>query len=345
MKPPLVSILIPAHNAEEWIGETIRSAMAQTWGRKEIIVVDDGSSDRTFALARRFESKSVLVITQKNLGASAARNKAFSLSKGDYIQWLDADDLLASDKIARQMEVPGPMRGGRTLLSASWGHFIYRARRARFIPTPLWCDLSPAEFLLRKLEQGQFMQTAVWLVSRELTNAAGPWNTTITLDDDGEYFCRVLLASDAIRFVPEARVYYRLAGTASLSYVGQSNQKLESLWRSMQLHIRYVRSLGDNERIRAACVSSLQRYLISFYPQRPDIIEEMHLIARDLGWQLETPRLPWKYSWIKPIAGLHSAKCAQLFLPHLKWSFIRCWDKLARRVEQRGVVKDLGYEI
>src|SRR5260370_15571795 len=94
------------------------------------------------------------------------------------------------------------------------------------------------------------MQTAVWLVSRELTDAAGPWDTSMISDDDGEYFCRVLLASDGIRFVRDARVYYRSVGTTRLSYVGRSNSKLEALWRSMQLHISYLRRLEDSEQVR-----------------------------------------------------------------------------------------------
>src|SRR2546426_7644091 len=98
---PLVSILIPAFNAEQYIGEAIESAEGQTWQRKEIIVVDDGSTDQTLSVARRFASKAVTVITQPNEGASSARNKAFSVCQGDYIQWLDADDLLAPDKISR----------------------------------------------------------------------------------------------------------------------------------------------------------------------------------------------------------------------------------------------------
>src|ERR1700687_2315947 len=100
---PLVSILIPAFNAQDCISDTLRSAIAQTWERKEIIVVDDGSTDQTLAIARQFESQGVQVITQSNQGAAAARNKALSLSQGDYIQWLDSDDLLGPDKIALQM--------------------------------------------------------------------------------------------------------------------------------------------------------------------------------------------------------------------------------------------------
>src|ERR1700722_18397770 len=101
---PLVSILIPAYNGEAWISSTLRSAIAQTWERKEIIVVDDGSTDQTLTVARRFESELVTVISQKNQGAAATRNNAFALCKGDYIQWLDADDLMAPDKTSLQME-------------------------------------------------------------------------------------------------------------------------------------------------------------------------------------------------------------------------------------------------
>src|SRR5262245_2008001 len=144
---PLVSILIPAYNAERWIAETLQSALGQTWGRKEIIVVDDGSSDGTLAAALRFESNEVRVVMQPNQGAAAARNKALSLSQGDYIQWLDADDLLAPDKISKQIETVGGSVGQRTLLSGPWAYFCYRTSAAKFNPTPLWCDLSPVEWM------------------------------------------------------------------------------------------------------------------------------------------------------------------------------------------------------
>src|SRR5207253_550046 len=113
----------------------------------------------------------------------------------------------------RQMEAAAN-RADKTLLSCAWGHFRYRPQKAKFIPTPLWCDLSPAEWLVRKLDFNLHMQTATWLVSRELTLAAGPWDTRLLGDDDGEYFCRVLLASDGVRFVPGARVYYRRSGAS-----------------------------------------------------------------------------------------------------------------------------------
>jgi len=328
--------LIPAFNAQEWIGDTLRSAIAQTWDRKEIIVVDDGSTDRTLAVAQQFDSDGVRVVTQKNQGAAAARNKAFSLSKGDYIQWLDADDLLAPDKIAKQLEASSQGGNKRTLLSSTWGRFLYRYQRAQFVPTALWCDLSPSEWLLRKMAQNLHMQTATWLVSRELTEKAGPWNTQLLGDDDGEYFCRVLLLSDGIQFVPDARVYYRASGASSLSYIGRSDRKREAQWHSMELHIAYLRSLEDSPRVRAACVRYIQNWLICFYPERLDIVQKAERKAAELGGHLDTPRLSWKYIWIKTIFGWGLAKRAHVFLPRVRWLLIRFWDKVLFRVDKQA---------
>src|SRR5438477_5078181 len=222
---PLVAILIPACNAERWIGDTIQSALAQTWPRAEVIIVDDGSRDRTFQTARQFASKTVSVVTQENQGASAARNRAFELSQGDYVQWLDADDLVAPDKIARKMEAAEEVGSKRTLISSAWAYFIYSQNRAEFVPTPLWCDLAPVEWLIRKMGQNLQMPPATWLVSRELTQSAGPWDTRLTFDDDGEYFCRAVRASDGIRFIPEARIFYRVSGPGTVSDFDQSEEK------------------------------------------------------------------------------------------------------------------------
>lgn len=331
----LVSILIPAYNAEKWIAATIRSAMAQTWEPKEIIIVDDGSTDRTLEIARQFESESVRVVKQENQGASAARNKAFALSGGDYIQWLDADDLLAPDKVSKQMEVVSHGTGDLTLLSCPWGQFWHRYYRGNFIPSALWCDLSPSEFLTRKMGQNLFMQTSTWLVSRRLTEVAGLWSTKLSVDDDGEYFCRVLLASNGIRFVPDAKVYYRYSGVSGLNYIGGSNRKMDSFWRSMQLHIDYLRSLDDSEEARAACIKYLQTNLIYFYAARRDIAEQMERKAKELGKGLDPPRLSWKFAWLKTFVGWKLSTRAQLFMPHIKWAVVSFWDELLFRIEQR----------
>lgn len=332
---PLVSILIPAFNAQEWIIETLKSAIAQTWSKKEIIVVNDGSTDHTLSLAKRFEAAGVCIVTQRNQGAAAARNKALSVSHGDYIQWLDADDLMAPDKIANQLAVVRDCSDDGILLSSAWGRFMHRHHRARFIPSSLWCDLSPAEWMIRQMEDNVYMQTATWLVSRKLTDAAGPWDTRLLGDDDGEYFSRVLLASEGTRFVPGARVYYRMSGSNSLSYIGQSDKKRNAQWLSMQLHIRYLRSVDDAARARAACVRYLREWIIFFYPEQLDIFNQAEHMARELGGHLEVPALPWKYSWIRAVFGWPSAKRARVLLPRFRWWVERFGDKALFHVERK----------
>lgn len=333
---PLVSILIPAFNAQSWIDDTLQSAVAQTWERKEIIVVDDGSTDQTVAVARKFESRGVRIVEQKNQGAAAARNTALSVCRGDYVQWLDADDILAPDKIARQMAAVEANLDSRALLSSGFGKFLCHWQRTKFVPSGLWEDLSPTEWLLRKIGENLFMQTATWLVSRELSETSGLWDTRMLSDDDGEYFCRVLLNSVGTRFVPEAKVYYRAVQPGSLAYLGKSKRKIEALWLSMQLHIHYLRSLEDSSRTREACLSYLQRNLIHFYPQRPDIVRQAREIAAELGGTLSPPHLSWKYSWIRKGFGWTAAKDTALLSRKIRWSLEKTLDELMFQVQNRN---------
>jgi glycosyltransferase involved in cell wall biosynthesis len=332
---PLVSIVIPAYNAENWIMYTIQSAVGQTWQRKEIIVVDDGSTDGTAELARRFASKNVKVVSTDNQGLPAAVNYAYRLCQGDYIQELDADDILAPDKIEKQLAALREGEGKRILLSGPWAYFRYRTNRARFVRNPLWEDLSPAEWLLRKMGENCHMQNATWLVSRELADAAGPWDTRLHYDQDGEYFSRVLLASEGTRFVPEARIFYRMSGTNRISFIGHSDVKKNSLLRSVKLHMEYLRSLEESERVRKACVKYMQVWYPFFYPERPDIIAELQTLAGELGGRLEIPHLPWRYAWIKSIFGWKAAKTIQAALSEVKSSLLRQWDKAMFERETR----------
>jgi hypothetical protein len=249
---------------------------------------------------------------------------------------------LAPDKIERQLAILGEVANARILLSSSWAHFNYRPQRARFIPTSLWQDLSPVEWLLIKMGENLHMQSATWLTSRELAEAAGPWDTRQLSDDDGEYFCRVLLASEGTRFAQDARVFYRMTPSNRLSYVGNSDKKKDALLGSIKLHVQYLRSLEDSQRVRRACLTFLKNKSINFYPERPDIIAELQNLAAELHGRLEEPRLRWKYNWMKYVFGWKSAKQAQFVLPQLKASLVRRWDKAMYKLAARKAVVNHG---
>jgi glycosyltransferase involved in cell wall biosynthesis len=339
---PLVSILIPAYNASAWIGDTIESALNQTWDKTEIIIVDDGSRDDTLSVAKRFASSKVSIVTQENQGAAAARNRAFALSHGDYIQWLDADDLLSRDKIEKQIRAAEQTKSKRILISSGWGYFMYRPAKARFVPGPLWCDLSPLEWLLRKWEHNAHMQTATWLVSRELTEEAGGFDTRLLGDDDGEYFFRVIMRSEGIRFVPGAKVFYRASQSNRLSYIGRSRKKAEAQFLGMKMQIAYLRALDDGERARSACLKYLQTWLIQFYPDRPDLVAEAHTLAAELGGELKPPPLRRKYAWMESFVGYRTAKRVQMLAPQLKASLVKVWDRALFSLGKSSVPKSLS---
>jgi hypothetical protein len=212
---------------------------------------------------------------------------------------------------------------------------MYRPQRARFASTALWRDLSPSEFMRLKLSHNIFMQTAVWLTSRELTDAAGPWDTGMLTDDDGEYFSRVLLHADGIRFVPDAKVYYRMTGPSRGSNMGRSEAKLEAKLRAMEVQIANLRSLDDSPGGRAACVQYLQDWFIHFQ-YAPSLAQRMEELAAELGGRLSRPRLPWKYAWIEPLFGREMAMEARRILPTTRWWVQRSWDKALLRLERLG---------
>jgi glycosyltransferase involved in cell wall biosynthesis len=303
----LVSILIPAYNAESFITETIRCALGQTWPRKEIIVVDDGSPDKTYEVAKRLESAEVKVVRQENGGAPSARNRAFSLAQGTYIQWLDADDLLHPDKIRLQLNGADSGSTSRTLLTCSWGKFFFDKERAVFSPDSLWRDLDPIDWIATKFSDGVWMNPAVWLVSRKLTELAGPWDSRIARsgDDDGEYICRVVGASDRVRFVADARCYYRIGTVGSLNWNMETNaQVLQQLALSLATSVQHLLSLENSPRTRDAAKRQLEIFMFYFYASGDRFYDELNAVARDLlGTTLRRPSVSWKYRPIELIAG------------------------------------------
>jgi glycosyltransferase involved in cell wall biosynthesis len=99
----LVSILIPCFNAEQWIAQAIESALAQTWRETEVVVVNDGSTDRSLEIIRRYDGR-IRWETGPNRGGGVTRNRLFELAKGEWLQYLDADDFLLPQKLERQLE-------------------------------------------------------------------------------------------------------------------------------------------------------------------------------------------------------------------------------------------------
>ena len=306
MSTPLVSIIIPCYNAQAWVAESIRSAVDQSWVNTEVIVVDDGSKDSSLSIARTFESPKVKVITQQNRGASAARNAGLALAQGSEIQFLDADDVLHRHKIRKQIEVRqtcDPL----ALLSGEWDRFEQSTSEALFQTKPNWRNMSGVEFLQLFYETFAMMQPAAWLSPRLLIDRCGPWNESLTLNDDGEYFARVMLASPGIVYCEGARVYYRSGVQGSLSR-RKDRRSLESLFRSVDLMLRYLLEFDQSERTRAAAAFAWKWTAFETYPGAADLSSECMRRSREMGGSERPFPAGRKFQLLSRFLGWHLAK-------------------------------------
>jgi hypothetical protein len=279
--PPLVSILIPCHNAAPWLRATLESALAQTWTEKEIILVDDGSTDGSVAIAQTY-APAVQVLTQANRGASSARNHARRVARGALLQYLDADDLLTPDKIERQMELSARPGNQDCLISGEWARFYGDPATARAQPDRLWRDWDAVEWQICALTDNAMIHPAAWLVPKALSEAAGVWDETLTMNDDGEYFCRVRFAARRVLFCPGSRTLYRSGVPGSLSSTF-SPRALDSEFRAQEKIQARLRQQEDSPRTRRACADGWMHTAFTAAARAPDLADRAFCRAQELG--------------------------------------------------------------
>lgn len=309
----LVSIIIPVYNAAEWLPETITSALEQTWPEKELIIVDDGSTDNSLAIARSFEASNVKVIGQQNLGACTARNRALQEARGDYIQFLDADDLMAPDKLALQVkrlmrEAPG------IIAAAAWERFD-RVPDGEKLPDVPFAEKSfygdrpnSYDWAVDAVGHKGMFPTHAWLCPREVIDTAGSWDESLLINQDGEYFNRVALASNGIAFCEEARVYYRsgLAGSVSRR---RSDRSLRSQLHAIESMAQRLLSRDQSRRTREACATAYMHFAYSAYPDVPELVEQATMKAEALVGVAEvSPPGSAVYSMLHSLVGWKTAK-------------------------------------
>lgn len=301
-----VSILIPAYNAEKYIAETLDSALLQTWDNLEVIVVDDGSSDSTLAIAKSYESARVKVISQQNQGASAARNRALRESQGDFIQYLDADDLLASDKIEKQLELLEFDPNSKYIASGEWSRFFKHPDESKFVRQDLCIDLLPVDWFVTAWTQNLMVHPAAWLVPRSISDVVGDWNEKISVNDDGEYFCRAILTSQAVKFCQGAKSYYRSGISGSLSGL-KSRKAWESAFLAVKLCTNRILDNENSDRTRLAAACYWQYFIFMAYPQATDLIKYAEKQVIDLGGCHLKPEGGFIFRAIREVLGWKTA--------------------------------------
>ncbi|MBC8039403.1 MAG: glycosyltransferase family 2 protein [Opitutaceae bacterium] len=306
---PLVSIIIPAFRAERVIDAALQSVRTQTHADLEIIVVDDASPDATadhVAHHVAADHRVRLVRLPRNSGQSAAVNRGLGEARGDYIKFFDADDLLSPEAVA--VQVAALAAKPRHLAYAAWGRFYTDPSETRFTPHPGWHDSDNAlDWLIETWRDTEPMyQCALFLIPRALITEVGGWDERLGLINDFEFFTRLVLASDGIRFTPEAKLCYRSGLDGSLSGL-KSRQGCESASLSVQLGIHHLLARERSPRTLRVAADILQSHVLAFYPGFPDLLAPCLDQINRLGGSSLQPKGGRLFQLITALCGWRTA--------------------------------------
>jgi glycosyltransferase involved in cell wall biosynthesis len=199
-----VSVIIPAYNGASYIEQAIGSVWGQSWSPCEIIVVDDGSTDHTGTLVKSLSGPvPIRYYRQDNQGQGAARNLGASLAQGDWLAFLDQDDLWCPQKLQAQMEYAGMHSDSKCVFSIM--DYIDKEERPLRQPDTSSNDLLAP--ILHGHPLGVFPSTV--LIEKRLFNYLGGFDSSLRIGEDADLFARVARMS-ALHCIPRALVHYRL---------------------------------------------------------------------------------------------------------------------------------------
>lgn len=213
----LVSIIIPCYNAEKWLSEAIDSCLNQTYPTKEIIVIDDGSTDGSLNIIKSYGNK-IIWETGDNRGGNHARNRGIALSTGEYIQFLDADDYILPEKIARQ--VAFLEQNTADVVYGDWRHQRHFPD-GKFVLEDIQISAEQPD-ILASLLADWWVSPACILFTKEAVVNSGGWDETLAAGQDRDFFLSVVMNNAKVGYQPGCYSIYRRYGDVTVSSSSQT---------------------------------------------------------------------------------------------------------------------------
>ncbi len=256
-----ISVIIPAYNAEEYVGRAIDSVLAQTRQPDEIIVVDDGSTDNTAEVIKSYGSK-VCFIHQENGGASVARNTGIEAARSKWIAFLDADDEWLPEKLQLQIE---HLRCNSDLV---WTYSNYFVRSAVDNKQTVAFVGARYESLLRggnyfedylNVHVGLWIRTSTVVIKREILLDTGLFRVGQMWGQDTDMFLRIAYRQPKIGFIPEPLAVYHadIPGCITLRNSGRIKQRCDFIQR----HLAMAAQCGRGEDFLPCAVKMLHTWV------------------------------------------------------------------------------------
>lgn len=316
----LVSVIIPAYNAEKYIRHTVESVLNQTWKNLEIIIINDGSTDNTGNILTSYKDDiRIKIIEQENQGCSTAKNTGLHHSIGNYIQYLDADDLLSEDKIAEQVkELKNKPLGIAVCKTVVFEHPVLKNTGFEIDTAYLYSTKNTFDFLINLYGRNGRMgmiQPNAYLMPRDLIEKTGKWDTSLSPspDEDGEYFCRAILAASEIIYTEGINYYRKIKSTSSLSK-GKSFLFAKGAFKSVQLKAEHLLEINNSETVKEILSKQFASIAYLYGPNYPEIVLMVKTELNKLGINKMPDTGGTKFKMLSAVIGIDKALKFKRFL-------------------------------
>ena len=281
----LISVIIPVYNAAKTIDATIRSALVQRSNlfQKEIIIVDDGSTDETPSILEKYKN-TCCIIKQANLGASVARQKGFELSKGDFIQYLDSDDLLMPGKVAVQLNALIKHKA-----DIAYGDFEKFTENNGEIKTEGLVEGEIKGEPTIEIFKSFWRPPCAMLYSKRIVEKI-KWSETLPVIQDARYFLDAVFMGAKLVYTPGIQARYRINQSQSLSQRSTLAFVKDCFVNATEVYLIWKKDLKSNPEKKNALIEVLRHCIHEFSLLDPTLFKQ----AVNLLLKIEPGYIPEK---------------------------------------------------
>lgn len=318
MSAPLLSVIIPYHNARQWLPATLQSVVVQRWERMEVILVDDGSSDDGVREMAKMHPE-LRVVRTANQGPSRARNVGTSLARGRYLQYLDADDLLEPGKLATQVAVLED--SGADVAYGAWQRLCARAEGV--FAAAAYVDRQLSENPEIDLFTDFWCPPAAYLFRRDLVERVGGWNERLPIIQDARFALDCALHGGRFVHCPGLMASYRVHAAGSVSSRDPVGFVRDCFHNAREVEQWWVPHGGLSDERRAALVKVYGYVARASFVSDGVTFEAAYVALRRLQPRY-APRYPWHLALASRVVGYRQAE-------HLALWYRRGRQWLARR--------------
>ncbi len=274
-----ISIITPVYNGARTIQATITSVLAQTFSDFELIIVDDGSTDNTLEILSQYRDPRIQILSASHGGAAASRNRGLKQASGDYIAFLDADDLWTPDKLAAQFNAL--QTHPEAAVAYSWTDYIDEAGSWKRVGrhTVVNGDAYGAMLLYNFLENGSNP-----LIRRDAINTVGGFDESLTGGQDWDFYLRLAAGYQFVN-VPKVQIFYRLQSNSISANITRQEQQVVKV-----LNQAFSQAPEHLQPLKRKSLALVYKYLACKIIEQPP--------SRLNGWK--ALRLISTYAWYEP---------------------------------------------